>query len=149
MTYVIDMYLLIFFCFYFQVRLIWQIYETSFYAWWVTWLCRELTLFKNLRFIWKLERSRFLTVSIKLRSQKLLCQNFITKLCRVCLILGADISVLGVVFFLVQSSFFWHNLMQTRGLGSSFIWSHLDQDQRSWTKKKSLNIKSAPWNSVQ
>ena len=79
----------------------------------------------------------------------LTCQNFITKLCRVCLILGADISVLGVVFFLVQSSFFWHNLMQTRGLGSSFIWSHLDQDQRSWTKKKSLNIKSAPWNSVQ
>ena len=76
-----------------------------------------------------------LTVSIKLRSQKLLCQNFITKLCRVYLILGVDILV-DVVFFSCSIFFFGYILMQTRGLGSSFIWSHLDQDQRSLTKKK-------------
>ena len=107
----------------------------------------EVTLFKNLRFSRMFERSRFLTVSIKSRSQELLCHFNMSKFYHEIM---QSLSYLRCKHFGRCSLFFWCNLL--------FIWAHSHASSRSWIKfhlvsfrsgseildkKKGLNIKSA------
>ena len=141
-------YLLINLCFHFQVRLIWQIYETSFYAWWVTWLCREVTLFENLRFSRKFEKSSYVDREYQIEVPEITLSKFYHEIVQ-------SLSYLRCRHFGRRSLFFLFNLL---------FWVHSHANSRSWIKfhlvsfrsgseildqKKSLNIKSASWNSVQ